>query len=101
VREADVSYAEDRFAEFHATNPHVYERLVQLAHDARRRGHWRIGIGLLFEVLRWETLMSTESADGFKLNNNHRAYYSRLIEEREPLLRGMFVTRAQREEGTP
>tara|TARA_R110002110_G_scaffold415835_1_gene657195 strand:+ start:22054 stop:22386 length:333 start_codon:yes stop_codon:yes gene_type:complete len=81
------------FWQFHRDNPGVYVRLVAMTRIMRNAGRTRIGIGMLFEVLRWEYWLSTESDEPFKLNNNYRAYYSRLIEQREPDLRGMFTKR--------
>jgi hypothetical protein len=80
------------FRQFHAANPHVYVHLVRLARRARRSGATRVGIGQLFEVLRWRVLLSTTDPD-FKLNNNYRAHYARLIMEREADLRGIFELR--------
>ena len=42
-----------RFAEFHRDNPLVYDRLVKLARRGRNAGAVKLGIGQLFEVLRW------------------------------------------------
>lgn len=81
-----------RFRAFHAENPLVYHELVALAKDLRRRGHDRIGIGMLFEVLRWKRMLATRG-DEFKLNNDYRSRYARLIMFREPDLRGIFETR--------
>ena len=85
---------EGKFYQFHAQNPHVYERLRQLALDLKNRGRKKYGIAGLFEVLRWEHAMSTTDED-FKLNNNYRAYYARLLMENEPELDGFFATRVQ------
>lgn len=82
------------FQQFHEENPHVYTQLVALANQAYDRGRKKIGIGMLFEVMRWNHLIST-SGDKFKLNNNHRAYYARLIMEDHPHLAGIFETRFQ------
>jgi hypothetical protein len=82
----------DAFEAFHATNPHVYRALVQLARDLKNRGHERIGIGMLFEVLRWQAALVT-SDSGFKLNNSYRAYYARHIMDTVPELDGIFETR--------
>lgn len=86
---------EDAWREFHAANPHVYNRLVILSRQLVRRGHKRIGIGMLFEVLRWEHAMTT-TGDAFKLNNNYRALYAREIMRREGDLDGVFATRELR-----
>jgi hypothetical protein len=45
-------------------------------------------------ALRWETAIDTRSDDGFKINNNFRAFYSRLFEEDFPQHRGRFRMRA-------
>lgn len=87
---------QERFEEFHAANPGVYYDLVRMARQARASGASRIGMGQLFEVLRWQTALTTKSWDTFKLNNSFRSRYVRLIESREPDLAGLFETRELR-----
>lgn len=82
----------EAFREFHGKNPHVYDELVTLARGLVRAGHRRIGIGMLFEVLRWQRMLAT-TGDEFKLNNNYRSRYARLIMYREIDLRYVFETR--------
>ena len=84
--------AADQFAHYHAVNPHVYHALVRLARGLVANGRHRFGIGMLFEVLRWETAMAT-AGDDFKLNNNYRSRYARLIMATCPDLAGAFETR--------
>lgn len=86
------SRLERAFVDFHANNPHVYERLVKLARDLVARGHRKLGIGMLYEVVRWMQYMETTDTD-FKLNNNHRSRYARLIMSQEPDLAEVFETR--------
>lgn len=83
---------EETFWRFHHDNPHVYDELVRLARRARSRGAGRIGIGMLFEVLRWQHTINT-TGHPFLLNNNWRSYYARLIMNQEPELDGIFETR--------
>ena len=83
---------ERAFREFHRKHPEVYDALVWLARDLVKRGHTQIGIGMLYEVVRWEKFLSN-THDDFKLNNNYRAYYARLIMKQEEDLRGIFETR--------
>lgn len=89
----DPSPIEEAFWQFHAANPHVYDRLVKLARDLHERGRDRIGAKMLFEVLRWHHMSTVGDADGFKLNNNYHALYARLIMHREPDLDGIFELR--------
>jgi len=82
-----------QFEEFHKNNPDVYRELVRLARMMKARGHKRIGIKMLWEVLRWERAMKTTDQTEWKLNNNYTSRYARLIMENEPDLKGFFVTR--------
>ncbi len=87
---------DSRFEAFHARHPEVYDELVDLAYQARRvAGRRRIGIGMLFEVLRWEWTLAglPDDAEEFKLNNNYRSRYARLIMANNPDLDGLFELR--------
>lgn len=84
------------FREFHERNPQVLKTLVRLARQARAAGKEHVGIGLLWEVMRWEMMLSIEGADTFKLNNNYRSRYARWIDKEYPDLAGLFQTRALR-----
>jgi hypothetical protein len=88
---------QQRFEEFHRDNPAVYRELVTLAWQAQIRGHRRIGIELLFAVLRWERMMQTSDANsGFRLNDHYTSRYARLIMEQESGLDGLFDVRELR-----
>lgn len=84
-----------KFEKFHATNPHIYESLVTLARRAKRRGLKKVGIGMLYEVLRWNSMVRTDAED-YKLSNSFRSRYARLIMEREPELKDIFELRELR-----
>ena len=85
---------ETAFDRFHADNPRVYEVLVRLAREwVARFGSHKLGIATLYERTRWEISLATSDPD-FKLNNNFRAYYARLIMLREPDLKGLFDLRS-------
>lgn len=86
---------EQDFWRFHRLNPHVYDELIAMTREAKAHGLKRIGMKMLFEVLRWNTALRTYG-DEFKLCNNYTAYYARLIMVCEPDLDGMFVLRRLR-----
>jgi hypothetical protein len=72
----------ERFAMFHAANPHVARALEALA------AQWlihndRASINALFERLRWESGITTVG-DAYQLNNDYRADYARLLIDRHP-----------------
>lgn len=85
----------DRFADFHQAHPSVYVALVRLTRQAHAAGAKRVGIGQLFEVLRWEWILSALPAadEAWKLNNSYRSRYARLIMQNEPWAADLFETR--------
>lgn len=85
---------EREFWEFHNKNPHVYKALVRLARQwCAARPHSALGIACLYERMRWEMAITTTDPN-FKLNNNYKAYYARLMMSNERDLDGLFKLRA-------
>lgn len=93
---AERETIEQRFRGFHQQNPRVYDALRKLAVDLVQMGHERVGMKMLFEVVRWQHAMRTTKDGGFKLNNDFTALYARLLMDREPALAGRFETREMR-----
>lgn len=89
---ATHDYIQEGFERFHADNPQVYSKLLDLAINAKASGQKQIGIGLLWERLRYYYTIET-TGDSYKLNNNYRSRYARLIMKTEPALQGFFKTR--------
>jgi hypothetical protein len=91
--ESDGERIDRQFAEFHANNPSVYAELAALARQAKARGRTRVGIKMLYEVVRWQRFVASTGDDYF-LNNNYHSRYARLLMAQEPDLRGLFELRA-------
>jgi hypothetical protein len=83
---------ERAFWHFHWTNPDVYKELVKMSHALRDVGRQHYGIACLFEVIRYHRDIKTTDPV-FKLNNNHKALYARLLMANEPDLKGFFQLR--------
>ncbi|MFB7442892.1 hypothetical protein ACFC01_32065 [Streptomyces mirabilis] len=86
---------QQRFDAFHALNPWVLRHLEALAADCVAKGFRRVGIGMLFELLRWRYGQATQG-DAFRLNNDYRSRYARLLIQRHPEWAHLFETRALR-----
>ena len=85
---------EEQFNAFHETNPQVLEELVELTDELIEHGSNRGSIGMLFEVLRWQKLLETDDPSSeFRLNNNYRSRYVRLMVQTYPRFEGFFETR--------
>jgi hypothetical protein len=87
------SKLEIAFVAFHAANPIVYDQLVLHAREWKLGGHTRLAICTLYEHTRWTLAFGRAPGDSFKMSNNHRAYYARLIMEQEDDLAGFFTLR--------
>lgn len=84
--------ADKRFREFDEKNPHVYRQLVKMTRDLKAQGHKKIGMQMLFEVIRWRSMMKTTDGD-FKMNNNYAGRYARKVMSENSDLDGMFELR--------
>lgn len=89
----DEATIQERFEAFHAANPWVYRAFVTLTEDWLRRGHDRIGIGMLTEVIRWQYGRATDGSEPFRVNNNFRSRYVRLLLDEHPEWTSVFETR--------
>ena len=82
-----------RFEKFHEANPHIYARLVEAARRLKAAGKTKIGIGHLVEdCIRWAE-ERTNTGETWKISNDYRSRYARLIMRQEPDLNGIFEIR--------
>lgn len=86
------------FVEYHTKHPEVYWQLRDLSLQWKHAGHQKIGIGMLFEVIRWNAGLrpDRDETEEFVLNNNYRSHYARLLMEHEPELEDIFEIRTLR-----
>ncbi|MEW1658809.1 hypothetical protein [Streptomyces sp. NPDC093707] len=94
---ADISdlTIQQRFEAFHALNPWVLSALARMTADCAEKGFARIGIGMLFELLRYQYGAVTRG-DEFALNNSYRSRYVRLLLTEHPEWTPLFEVRALR-----
>jgi hypothetical protein len=83
----------DAFIDFHHKNRHILALYVRFARELRAVGHERASIALITERIRWEHAVEVHHTDEFKINNNFRAHYARILNGMEEF-KGMFATRA-------
>ncbi|KPC72078.1 hypothetical protein ADL27_52795, partial [Streptomyces sp. NRRL F-6602] len=95
---AEGATIQARFEAFHRHNPWVLQQLEALAAHVLDQGSRRIGISMLFELLRYRYGVATHGGEFRRLNNDFRSRYARLICERHPEWRSRFELRALRSE---
>src|SRR5210317_948462 len=84
----------EKWWQFHKQNPHVYELFEQFTFQVINAGFENYSANAVFERIRWHTDIETRSNGGFKLSNNHRAYYARYFHHCNPEYDGFFRTKA-------
>jgi len=88
---------QQKFEAFDAANPQVGQLLTSMARSMKSRGRTRIGIGMLYEVLRWNYYLNNSDPNSdFKLSNNYRSRYARKIMETHKDMDGFITTRELR-----
>lgn len=89
------------FREFHELNPWVFERLVDICFELKRRGFSKYSMRTLVSVLRFEWDLKT-SGDNVviggeekrvKLNDHHTPYYARYLVQQYPEFKSFFEFR--------
>lgn len=88
---------EDRFASFHAANPHVLELLRDLARERLGAGATWIGVKELWEHARAHAA-NNEPRGTYKFDNSFTALYARRLIELEPRLADVMRVRARKGE---
>lgn len=83
---------DQKFAEYHANNPHIYEKFVAYAEQLKDAGRTRIGAKAIVERIRWDSLVAAFHGK-FKINNAYTSRYVRLLSKSRPDLAVMFATR--------
>lgn len=94
---------EARFQAFHRAHPEVYAELVRMAFELREAGWERFGLATLWETLRYRSMAGARPGEPepYKLNNDFRSRYSRLIADTVPELAEAFEMRALRSASVP
>lgn len=91
-----ISELETRFKEYHAENPQIFDLFDRFTREALDAGHRELGAKMIFERLRWETMVAAADA-AYAINNNFSAYYARLWMEVHNRV-DVFKTRSLRSE---
>lgn len=100
AQEADMlapATIEGRFQAFHAAHPQVYRKLIEFSRELVAAGWDHFGISVVWERLRYETMLGAHrDEDCYKLNDQYRSRYARLIIDQVPELADVFTIRALR-----
>jgi hypothetical protein len=78
-----MSDIESNFWQFHNANPEIFKMICRFAREIKGSGIRHYGIGAIFERMRWHFLVEQKNRE-FKLNNNYRSRYVRLLETTYP-----------------
>ncbi len=85
---------EKEFREYDDKNPHVYVLVKKYTFEKETQGFKNYSSDAILHRVRWDAEVRTdECPHGFKICNNHTAYYARKVMAEFPRLKGFFRTR--------
>ena len=70
------------FLKFHKENPAIWALYKKFAYEAKQAGHTKLSSEIILNRVRWETTITTNDKQ-FKINNNHKPFYARMLMYRE------------------
>lgn len=85
------------FVDFHQANLGVWSLFRQYTFELIRAGRRHYSARAVLHRIRWHADIETTTGDGFKINNNHSAYYARMFMEFYPEHDGFFHVREVKE----
>ena len=86
---------QEEFEAYHTLHPEVYARLNKSVDILRQRGFEHYGMSALCEAVRWHFAMEWGEND-YKINNNFKSRYVRLMLKDRPELVDFFHVRELR-----
>ena len=84
---------DEKFTEYHITNPTIFAKFVAYAEQLKSAGRTRIGAKAIVERIRWDSLVAAIDGD-YKINNSYTSRYVRLISKERPDLASLFALRS-------
>lgn len=87
---------QERFERYHTKHPEVFNHLVRLAREVKSTGLKRCGISLLWERLRWFYWIECDASEKYRMNDNYRSRFVRLLIDKHPEFKGFFKLRRLR-----
>ena len=88
--------------EFHRQHPEVWTLMCTYAFRMIGQGRKRCSVNMMFELIRWNTNEAVvDPQQQFKINNNHRPFYSRRFMAKWPQHEGFFGKREQTSKHRP
>lgn len=87
---------QERFEEFDAAHPDVYDLFCRFARELAVAGRRRFGAKAIMERVRWHYATSSGGGGEFKVNNSFTSRYVRKFLKDHPDFGGFFETRRLR-----
>lgn len=86
---------EQRFQQFDAAHPQVWDVFKKFTFQLIRAGRSRYSADAVLHRIRWRTAVKTKG-DDFKINDHWSAHYARKFHAQFPMYASFFETRTRR-----
>lgn len=90
----------DRFKKYHDVNPKVWKLFVQFARQMKQSGRSTYSAEIIINQIRWHHDIESKGKDVFKINNDFKPMYARMLVHKYPKeFEGFFKFREVRSMG--
>lgn len=93
-----MNHWQQKFEQFDAEHPEVYEEFKRQAERLLARGFRHYSAQTIFSVMRFHSDVDGRPDEPFKLNQNYHAYYGRKLMAEDARFTGFFELRRLRGE---
>lgn len=82
------------FFKFHQERPELYDEIKSIAHRIMQKTNRSVSFSMIYETARFEVFIRDTNEEVFKMNNNYRAAYSRMLLREFPMYHGRIELRS-------
>lgn len=86
-----------KFLGYHAQNPDIYVLFKKFSFELLEAGRKHYSAQAIVERIRWHYAIDRSGSDDFKINNNYRPCYARLLILENPIFEGFFELRSRQD----
>jgi hypothetical protein len=74
----------NKFKKYHQDNPKVWELFKKFAYDMKNSGREKYSAEIIVNQIRWHYDISSKGDDVFKINNDFKPMYARMLAHKYP-----------------
>lgn len=83
----------EKFKQYHTDNPKVWDLFKRFAYDMRNTGRETYSAEIIINQIRWHHDIESKGGEAFKINNDYKPMYARMLVYKYPEFKDFFKFR--------